>query len=185
MSSTKTKVKFSSDNALLIAAPILEKLYPYCERLEIAGSLRRQCKYVSDIEICCIPKMVSHVDMFGVETYETSMLEENDSQTQTLGKFIKNGGKYKQIALPEGINLDLFIVTPPAEWGVIMAIRTGPWNYSRWLVTQKPYGAMPNGFAVSDGCVYQDDEKVYMPEEKNFFDFLGIAWVEPSQRTAK
>lgn len=183
MSSTKTKVKFSADIAMLIAAPILEKLYPYCERLAIAGSLRRQCEYVSDIEICCIPKMVSHVNMFGVETSTTSMLEEHDSPT--LGRFIKNGAKYKQIELPEGINLDLFIITPPAEWGVIMAIRTGPADYSRWLVTKTPYGAMPLGCSVKDGCVYRGEDRISMPEEKDFLNFLGIAWIEPSQRTLK
>lgn len=171
-----------------IALPIMELLRPHCERLEIAGSLRRKNKYdsgrdykVSDIELCCIPRMIPTIDLFENES-STSVLELPESPTRSIGEVLKNGEKYKQIALPEGINLDLFIVTPPAQWGVLFAIRTGPANYSRWLVTEQPYGAMPKGFRVSGGRLYDNGKAVETPEEIDFFKAIGLAFPAPSIR---
>lgn len=172
-----------------IALPIMELLLPYCERLEIAGSLRRINKYdsghdykVSDIELCCIPRLIPTIDLFGNEIKRSSALDSPASPTRRIGKVLKNGDKYKQIALPEGINLDLFIVTPPAQWGVLFALRTGPANYSRWLVTERPYGAMPKGFRVSGGRLYDNGKAVETPEEIDFFKSIGLAFLAPSIR---
>lgn len=183
------KEKFTYDNAITIAMPIMELLSPDCERLEIAGSLRRKNEYdsgldykVSDIELCCVPRMISTVDLFGNTISRSSALESSASPTRRIGEILKNGEKYKQIALPEGIKLDLFIVTPPAQWGVIFAIRTGPANYSRWLVTERPYGAMPRGYNVSDGRLYKQGNIVETPEEIDFFREIGLAYLAPSVR---
>jgi len=35
-----------------------QELEPYCDRIEVAGSIRRQNPEVGDIEIVCIPKTV-------------------------------------------------------------------------------------------------------------------------------
>jgi len=100
-------------------------------------------------------------------------------------RLLKNGPRYKQIALPEGINLDLFLVLPPAQFGVIMAIRTGPAEFSKWLVTaRKDGGALPSNCQVRDGAVWRDGASVPMPEETDLFNFLGLAWSEPGQRQA-
>ena len=53
--------------------------------------------------------------------------------------------------------VDLFIVHPPAEWGVIFALRTGPGDWNVRLV-------------------------IACPEEADFFRALGQAWVEPWER---
>ena len=43
---------------------IVEILAPHCDRIEIAGSIRRQKPTIGDIEVVCIPKQ--NLDMFGV-----------------------------------------------------------------------------------------------------------------------
>ena len=89
--------------------------------------------------------------------------------------------------------LDLFVVTPPAQWGVQMVIRTGPNkpenNFSQWMVTQRAKGgALPDGYYVKDGAVYNAREgmqAVSTPEEKDFFMLCGLEWMEPGERVAK
>jgi DNA polymerase/3'-5' exonuclease PolX len=56
-------VKFPYPVVLPIAGRIVEALRPYCERIEIAGSLRREKPMVGDIEIVAIPRRP--VDLFG------------------------------------------------------------------------------------------------------------------------
>jgi DNA polymerase/3'-5' exonuclease PolX len=48
---------------MTIARAVVERLRPACQRIEIAGSLRRHRPMVGDIEICAIPIMPT--DLFG------------------------------------------------------------------------------------------------------------------------
>jgi DNA polymerase/3'-5' exonuclease PolX len=107
------------------------------------------------------------------------------------------GEKYKKLwMLENNIQIDLFLVTPPAEWGVLSVIRTGPSDFSHWMVTRKSRGgALPDEYVVRDGCVGKrvknskgKDERegvIPMPEEIDFFRLCGLDYIEPSQRLAK
>jgi DNA polymerase/3'-5' exonuclease PolX len=169
--------------ALHIAEKLKADLAPYCERIEIAGSVRRKKpENIKDIEIVCIPK--SEPNLFGeslpIVLYDglLSLVFNWDAE------IVKNGPKYKQFALPM-TKLDLFITTPEC-WGVIFAIRTGPADYSKWLVTSQSYGgALPFGYCVKDGRVSYDGVLLQAtPEEDDFFRLLGIASTpEPWERT--
>jgi DNA polymerase/3'-5' exonuclease PolX len=174
--------------AKAIADRLLSELGPYCERIEIAGSVRRGKPEVHDIEIVAVPKITEQRDMFG-NVFETG--SEIDVAVRQLvqaeARLLKNGPRYKQIALPEpdGINLDLFLVLQPAQFGVLFAIRTGPAEFSKWLVTpRKDGGTLPSYCCVKDGTVLAGDTIMPMPEESDFFDFLGLVWIEPGQRQA-
>lgn len=170
------------DEAARIAQKWVERIRPYCQRVEIAGSLRRGKPEVKDIEIVAEPKINQAVDLFGQPVGQTSQLDVYLSGLTGV-RFVKAGPKYKQIALPEGIKLDLFVVTPPAQWGVIMAIRTGPADYSRWLVTQRRYnGPLPSNLRVKDGAVWNGTKIVPTPEESDFFAILGLANDPPELR---
>ena len=48
-----------------IAEGVKAKLAPHCERIEIAGSIRRGKPVVGDIEIVCVPHQVQAMDLFG------------------------------------------------------------------------------------------------------------------------
>jgi DNA polymerase/3'-5' exonuclease PolX len=107
-----------------------------------------------------------------------------------------SGDKYKKIWLKkENIQIDLFLVTPPAEWGVQSVIRTGPSDFSHWMVTRKSRGgALPDNYIVADGAVgirTRSDKGdgrqgiISTPEEIDFFSLCGMDWIEPSQRVAR
>jgi len=181
-----------------IANRLLYELGPYCKRMEIAGSLRRGKAEVGDIEIVAIPKMIAHLDLLGQKIedingieYPLSRMMATDGlrQSATGAKIIKDGPRYKQIELPEGINLDLFLVLPPAQWGVNFAIRTGPKEFSQWIVTPRSKGGcLPSYCRVREGAIRDhpsDDHILEMPEEIDFLNLLGLGWIEPGQRAAR
>lgn len=173
-----------------IADAQVEILRPHCERIEIAGSLRRLKPEVGDIEIVCISKTEKFQDdLFGGgdEFYTLVHFLKFKFEAETGASKIKGKEKYFQFALPAGINLDIFIVTLPAQLGVLYTIRTGPAEFSHWCVTNSPLGALPAGYKVSRGGVYIADEvetgsPIPMPEETDFLNFLGLGWIDPQDR---
>ncbi len=175
--------------ALAIAQDYLREFSPACERIEIAGSIRRGKEDVHDIELVAIPKPLNMQDLFGNPTGElhalTAMIDMGfyDMRPGTEYKILKGGSRYKQLELPEGIILDLFIVLPPAQWGVIYTLRTGPAEFGHWLVTQRRKGGcMPLYAEQRGGCVYAHGKPIAMPEEIDYLAFLGLEWIEPRDR---
>ncbi len=174
-----------------MARSLVQMFTPYCERTpEIAGSLRREEADVNDIEIVVAP--TSGTDMFDAPDWKKCPLDlainRILSETYLLGETLKDGPRYKQFALTQEINLDLFIVRPPAQWGVIFTIRTGPESFSQWIVTQRRKGgALPSHCRVRKGAVRLKSSGVIipMPEELDFLEFLDLGWIEPKDRRAK
>lgn len=185
--------------AAAIANKIIGHLEPHCERICAAGSVRRQKFDVKDIEVVAIPKVSPVTNLFGERVYDHAAIE---IASLKLGQILKAGERYKQIRLAGGINLDLYMVTPPAQWGVILATRTGPAEFSKWLVTQRFLGGiLPSHAYVRDGAVWVGGSRFWdeanekwiwsggeimpMLEEKDYFEFLGLAWMEPEHREAQ
>ena len=177
-----------------LALNLIDFLAPHCHRIEIAGSIRRRKETVKDIELVCIPKLVDLTDMFGVPLapFERSKLDRID--LKHLGHLVKDGPRQKQIRLPSGINLDLFIVLPPAQWGYIYCIRTGPADYSRWIVTpRKLNGALPSHLRAHHGAIWPASlppsggneggpTPIPTPEELDLFTLLKIPPTLPEHR---
>ena len=184
--------------AKAIADHLVLNLKAYCERIEIAGSVRRLKADPKDIEIVVQPIIDEQPNMFGQIIEWHSRLE--DVSFANYGLLLKNGPRYKQIGLNQGINLDLFIVLPPANWGVIFTIRTGPADFSRLCVTKRNKGGyLPSDCRVEDGRVLRGGIPVYdetgevihhweggeiipVPEERDFLNFLGLGWIAPEDR---
>ncbi len=191
------------EQARELARQWIELLRPYSDRIEIAGSVRRCKVEVKDIEIVAAPKIEKAVREIKaglsfpglpvpVQTIDLPVEFTVNKLLTALyanvlpGKKVKGGERYWQIAMSEGINLDLFMVLPPAQWGIIYTIRTGPADFSHWIVTSKRFGgALPSYARVSEGQLFQGEETVPMPEEIDFLNFLGLGWIEPGERQAQ
>jgi DNA polymerase (family 10) len=152
--------------ALTIAEAIKATLSPYCVRCEIAGSVRRKKADVGDLEIVCVPRPADILQFV--------------PEVQNLGTTIKGdaNGKYTQIALPQGIDLDLFI-TRPEQWGLIFAIRTGSSNFSHKTLAT---GWVKHGYHSVDGMLCKGGRPVAVREEKDLFAIIGIPYIEPEWR---
>jgi DNA polymerase/3'-5' exonuclease PolX len=155
-------------------------LRPACERIEIAGSIRRKKAEIGDIEIVCIPRYDAIPDLFGnpVEQYPLTddVLKAQDWQR------VKNGERYKQFVLEDGTQLDLFLVTRET-WGLQLLIRTGPADFSHRLVTARRHGGyLPGGWRVKDGRLHGYHGVLDTPEETDVFAALGMDWIAPEAR---
>lgn len=149
-----------------VAEKYLELLKPLCYRAEIAGSIRREKPEVKDIEIVCIPRMVTI----------TEFIDLVNSWTKIKGE---PTGKYTRRILYEGIALDLFIANEN-NWGMIFAIRTGSADYSHKVLAN---GWTRAGYKSKDGILYdRDNNKFYIKEEIDLFNLLKFKFVEPRFR---
>ena len=152
-----------------IADSVLDKLSPHCERIEIAGSIRRQKPDVKDIEIVAIPKP------YDVGLFESGIATVVKQWPKVKGEL---PCKYTQRRLPDGINLDLFFARPE-NWGLIYAIRTGSAEFShkqlacRWVRF---------GYKSQGGMLTRDGKVYPVREEGELFDMLAIDWVQPKFR---
>jgi DNA polymerase/3'-5' exonuclease PolX len=158
--------------ALAIAQKVVSDLAPHCERIEIAGSIRRKKADVKDIEIVCIPK-----------PYEVGLFESGIAPVVNNWPKIKGSlpCKYTQRLLPEGIKLDLFFAERD-NWGLILAIRTGSANYSHLVLGRAWVMA---GYKSEDGFLIANNKKVAIREEQDLFDRIGLEMIDPEFRNSK
>jgi DNA polymerase/3'-5' exonuclease PolX len=181
------------------AEDLVRALWPACERVEIAGSLRRGKPEVHDIEIVAVPKTETRPDgLFGevqgdlLEDCVAHLLAhervgaravENRRTDGTIDVQTKLGPAFKALVYL-GIPVDLFIVRPPAQWGVIFALRTGPGDWNIELVTRcKEIGRRVAGGQVERWVSASSSwAPVPTPEEADFFAAIGQAWVAPPDR---
>jgi DNA polymerase/3'-5' exonuclease PolX len=117
-------------SALEIAKRAQATLAPYCHRISIAGSIRRQRPQVKDIEIVALPWQEPS-DLFG----DALVAHHGFCAAVNQWRAIKGQptGKYTQRRLPEGINLDLFMADAD-NWGLILAVRTGSAAFSHHVL---------------------------------------------------
>jgi len=94
-----------------------------------------------------------------------------------------DGLRYKR-RLYRSVAVDIFIVTPPAQWGVIFTLRTGPADFNTHIVTQRAHGGlMPTGMRVANGQLWSHGELVSTPEEADYFQAIGLPTWDPQHRT--
>ena len=187
-------------DAKQIAIKVGFSLQPYCDKINIAGSIRRQKSEEKDIEIICVPKSETIYDLFNSPT-GTQRSAGFIETVNSLGKIIKGKptGKMMQIELSE-IMLDLFI---PDDFDYYRqyAIRTGSADYSFKIIAN---GWKKKGWCGSDKglrkitdciemkgpdgkskwkCVNKDAElpPVWKSEE-DFFKWINVPFIHPSKR---
>jgi len=159
-----------------IANKILNDLSEYCYKIEIAGSIRRRKDYVSDIEVVCIPRRtLMRVGLFAEERRVPGFVEYLNSFERLKGN--AETGKYIQRRHPEGINIDVFVASPE-NWGNILAIRTGPASFSKYLMIK----GKEKGYHFEGGRVYMQNKQIAVPDEPYFFKLLGEEFIPAEYR---
>jgi len=186
-----TKLTVPLADAYAVADELRLWLRPAVERIEVAGSLRRGKAEVGDIELVAVPRFeADETDLWG---QPVNMLERRLDWSNERGWLDrppggKRGPRYAQLRHAEsGLQVALFSVLAPAQWGVIFLIRTGPASYSQWLMTE----AMRRGKHVRDGALRsaltcgQDActcPILPTPEEADVYAALGLPYLAPERR---
>lgn len=195
---TTTETRYPLAEALAAAEELRALLAPGCERIEVAGSIRRRREAVKDIELVAVPRIeeAAAADLWGTPEPVDRLMERlvglaadgllvpRDVMVHradgTVERQRRVGQAYQALVF-RGFPVDLFIVRPPAEWGVLFAIRTGPGDWNERLVT----GCRRFFRRVEGGRVMHFNEHVPCPEESDFFRAIGQPWVEPPDRSVE
>lgn len=158
------------EQALEIAEKVKALLAPHCERIEIAGSIRRKKPDVKDIEIVAIPK-----------PFDTGLFESGIATVVNQWQKVKGElpCKYTQRILPEGIKLDLFFAER-GNWGLIYAIRTGSAEYSHKVLATE---WVKRGYKSEGGYLVDNGKQIAVPEEEDLFRRIGVPFKAPELRS--
>ncbi len=161
------------EKAKKIADEVVEKLSPFCERIAIAGSIRRQKSYVRDIDIVLIPSNQGQV---------LAVL-------QSLGRIKSGGGKRIAVGMgfTKGIDLDVYVATNET-WATLLLIRTGSTSHNVKLcklALQKGMKLHANGsglFKVTNDEREEFEERIAGESETSIFEKLGLPYLAPEKR---
>jgi DNA polymerase/3'-5' exonuclease PolX len=174
-----------------IAQGLLERLRPYCERIEIAGSIRRQRPQINDIDLVMIPRFTSRWSMFApskvLDTEFAETLRELVDEKFAWGEKIISGSVGMDGFLTTGdgalttgsVQVDCYIATAEA-WATSLLIRTGSMQHNIFLCqrAQKLGGTL---HANGEGLVLPAG-RIAATSEEAILAALGLAYIPPERR---
>lgn len=174
-----------ADAAYRIAA----LLAPHCVQIEVAGSIRRSASTVRDIDIVAEPQRLPIMGLFSDvqgEVRDPAFDTALQRVASDVGLQRTSGGERLQNFFVPHLDcvLNLFLVSPPASWGAILLIRTGPSGYSHLLVTSRLNGgAMPPGMRQESGCLWQGMTRIETATEEDYCKAIGVPYWDPAGRS--
>lgn len=150
-----------------IAGEVIKRLSPYCQRIEVAGSVRRQKPTPRDIDFVLIPS-----DLWNLECEVLSLARPFQPKVsgEKLKRFIFNGTQ-----------VDLYFATPET-WATLLLIRTGSKENNIRLCTL----AKTRGWhlAASGGGLFDEKgQRVAGDSEESIYEALGVPYQEPWERS--
>jgi len=178
--------------AAKVAQELVGRLMPFCQRIKIAGSLRRGKPDVGDVEIVFVPAVtLKPGGLFGDDVLQINEANVEISRLVDEGvlapRLNKKGGtawgaKNKlAVHVASGIPVDLFETTEAAWWNYLVC-RTGPAESNMRIASKakamgwrwNPYG---EGFTrLADGFVHA------VGSEAEVFAFVGLPFLSPEER---
>ena len=155
-----------------LAFKVMQTIGDCCEKVEVAGSVRRRRGEVHDIDIVVIPKPF----MWG--RIPILMRSELDAKPGIGGPELIR--MYVPFAnSPDGQAQVDFYAAKPETWGVILLIRTGSTDHNIRLCTHAK--ALEMMLSASRGVV-EKGMVVASKTEEDIFKALILPYVEPGDR---
>jgi len=155
-----------------LASTVADALAPFCERIEIAGSVRRRRPVVNDIDIVAIPR-----DLPGLK-----------ARCRRNGKITTDGSLNVIVELSGGVQIDIFLADPPREgllgieptnWGTLLLCRTGSKEHNVWLASEaKRRGLHWNPYKG----IYRGYDIIASETEQDIYKAIGLSYIEPTKR---
>jgi DNA polymerase (family X) len=191
MSTAATSTGWPLASAEKVATRIRTELLDYCERIEIAGSIRRQRPHVGDLDLVLLTRE-------GARPALEKRLQRNPDT-----RILRNGRENMALVLANGMQVDLFFATAavndlagyvPGNFGMRLLAMTGSKEHNIFLTDEArkrgyhfhPYkGLMRGGYyapLAAGGREYRSGEVFAAEEELTILKELGLGWVPPEQR---
>lgn len=177
------------ETAQKIAERVRAELAPFCERIDIAGSVRRKRPQCGDIDIVLLPKPGEEIAV--------------RVRASANAKRIKDGSDNMIIELRNGVQVDLFFARAaentllayvPGNYGMRLLAMTGSKEHNiklAQLAKSKglhfhPYKGLMRGgryvHVMQGGSEYKDGEVFRAEDELEILRELGVGWIEPEVR---
>jgi len=151
------------ERAQKIANEVVKRLSPYCWRIQIAGSIRRQKPTVNDIDIVLIPS-----DLWNLR-----------HEIMGLGQVKMSGMKIMRVTV-NSTQVDIYVASEET-WATLLLIRTGSKENNIRLATL----AKKKGWhlaASGDGLFNEKGERIAGDTEESIYEALGLPYQEPEER---
>lgn len=141
-----------------IAAHLVDELFDLgCERVAVAGSVRRCKPLVNDIDLLVMPPKDASI------RFESLGL---------AGGAVRYRGNY------QGVHVDVMVVRDPAEWGAALMHLTG----SKETNIRQRARALQFGLTLNEKGLWAGKNRLAGEAEDDVYTTLGLAWLQPQQR---
>ena len=154
------------ERAQKIADEVIKRLSPYCQKIEVAGSVRRRKPFPRDIDIVLIPS-----DPWNLE-----------GEVLGLSRPVQpklSGDKLKRFNY-NGVQVDLYFASEDT-WATLLLIRTGSKENNIRLCSR----AKKRGWhlaASGDGLFNEKGERIAGDTEESIYVALGLPYQRPEKR---
>lgn len=151
------------ERAQRIAEDVVKRLTPYCKRIEVAGSVRRQKPWVNDIDLVLIPH-----DLWNLH-----------HEIMGLGTMKMSGSKIMRVMVGD-VQVDIYVASEET-WATLLLIRTGSAENNIRLASL----AKKKGWrlaASGDGLFNEKGERIAGDTEESIYEALGLPWQPPEGR---
>lgn len=163
---------------------IREWLKERCERIEIAGSIRRRRPNCNDVDVVCIPRYKENTNLFGQVEERINLVHDMlvDYVKATPGTRWHSGGNvagnWCSLQLPK-CQLDVFFADAE-NFGTVLLCRTGSKEHNIWISQRAE--RMGGHWGVNHGLEIAGDGQIVRRTEEEIYDALELPFLEPVQR---
>jgi len=180
--------------AQAIAADVVAWLRPAVQRIEIAGSVRREKPFVHDIDLVVWPqveRIEKSVDLFTREIIErpSKLLNSLEARSRRKsGKTISRLERSTETLWPRKLSfyyrqmrIELYVSEPDgSNFGALWQMRTGSeaFNMSLAMRAKKLYLHYKAGYGIFD----KDGRRVDNDSEAGIFQVLRLPWYDVTRR---
>jgi DNA polymerase (family 10) len=156
-------------------------LLPFCDRIEVAGSIRRRRPECGDIDLVVLPRIEVEHDMFGAEAARRNVtwIEIDRRASADHWKVMRAGAEIVSW-VHQDVQVDVFFADP-RFWGSVLLCKTGSKEHNIWLanyaLTQGAKWNPTAGLYIGNRRVSESEEAIYRA--------LGLQPIPPEKREAR
>lgn len=174
-----------------LAERVRAELEPYCEKIEIAGSIRRGRPWCNDIDLVCLPKATSvAAPAAAPQELKYGYAHALRERCKRNAQVVTDGDVNLIVRLRNGVQLDIFIARRPSadlleskatNFGSLLLCRTGSVQHNIWLVEHaKRLGKTWNPY--HGVFVGKSGQCIASASEEEIFAALELEFVAPEKR---